>query len=221
MRTDVREVFAVAAAAYDRGNPLLAVEREATQAILPPLAGRDVLDLGAGRGHYGALARASSASFVVSLDLTGEMLAAAPRPALVGDAGRLPFPAARFDVVIAALLVSYLTDPARGLREAARVLRPGGALVVSDLHPVAASRGWRRSFATRDGGQVEVQAPPLSLADLRRFLDEAGLRVQAWQEPAIGPALEPHFQRAGRRDFAALDGTPLLVVLRAVKEEGS
>jgi SAM-dependent methyltransferase len=213
----VREVFAVAAAAYDRGNPLLAVERPETAALLPPLAGRDVLDLGAGRGHWAALARASGAARVVALDLTPEMVRAATVPAVVADAGRLPVRDARFDVVIAALVLSYLADPARALREFARVLRPGGALIASDLHPAAVARGWRRRFDAGGGRTVEVEAPPLSVADLRRGLAEAGLALDALREPVVGLELEPYFRRAGRRDFRALRGAPVLVVLRAWK----
>ncbi|PYQ52523.1 MAG: hypothetical protein DMF78_11130 [Acidobacteria bacterium] len=185
VRTDVREVFAVAARAYDRGNPLLAVERPETQALLPPLAGRDVLDLGSGRGHYAARAHASQAARVVALDLTPEMLEAAPRPAVVADGGRLPFASDAFDVVVASLVLSYLFDPAQAIREAARVLRPGGTIVASDH--------WKE------------------------WLREAGLHLETLREPAIGESLEPHFRRAGRRDFAALVGTPLLVVFRARK----
>jgi malonyl-CoA O-methyltransferase len=217
VRTDVREVFAVAARAYDRGNPLLAVERPETQALLPPLFGRDVLDLGCGRGHYAALARASQAARVVALDLTPEMLEAAPPPAVIADACRLPLADGTFDVVIAALALSYVAHPARALREAARVLRPGGVIVASELHPVAAVKGWRRRFARDDGGWTETDAAPPRIDEWRGWLAEAGLHLEVLREPAVGPALEPHFRRARRRDFAALVGTPLLVVFRAAK----
>ena len=217
MRTDVREVFAVAAAAYERGNPLLAVERPETQGLLPPLAGRDVLDLGAGRGHYAALARAAGAGRVVALDLTPQMLEAAPPPAIVADAGRLPIRDRSFDVVIAALVLSYLSDAGRALREIARILRAGGTLVASDLHPVAVRHGWRRRFHTGSGATVEVEAPPLALVEIRQALAGAGLVLESLREPAVGASLEPHFRRAGRRDFADVAGAPLLVVFRARK----
>lgn len=121
-----------------------------------PLAGVYVLDLGAGTG---AAARAAErrGAHVVSVDIAMGMLNAdAPTrpPAVVGDALALPFASGSFDAVIAAFSLNHLTAPAIGLREATRVLRAGGGLVVGasatdDGHPVrevtdsaAAARGW-------------------------------------------------------------------------------
>ena len=217
MRTSVREVFAAAAAAYGRGNPLLALERPETEALLPVLAGKDVLDLGAGTGHYAALARAAGARLSVALDSTLEMLASAPRPAVAADASLLPVRDASVDVVVAALLLSFVLDRRAVLREAARVLRPGGTLVLSDLHPVASERGWRRSFESRSGETLVIDAPPPAVAEISAGLEAAGLTVEVRREPVIDSRLEPEFRRAGRKDLESLRGTPLLVLFRARK----
>jgi len=213
----VREVFAAAAAQYGRGNPLLELERPETTALLPTLAGRDVLDLGAGRGHYASLAAAAGARRALALDCTPEMLAAAPRPALVADAARLPLAGSSIDVVIAALLVSFVGDRPSVFREVERVLRPGGALVLSDLHAVASCRGWRRSFEGRPGERLVIEAPPPATRTLLEELRGARLGVDAQREPVVDERLEEAFRRAGRSDFASLRGTPLLVVIRARK----
>jgi malonyl-CoA O-methyltransferase len=217
VRTSVRELFGAAAGRYGEGNPLLVLERPETAAALPALAGRDVLDLGAGQGHYAALARRGGARLAIALDLTPEMLATAPEPSVVADAQRLPLRDASIDVVVAALALSYAADRAAVVAEAARVLRPGGWLVVTDLHPVASERGWSRSFVGRLGECLVVIAEPPTLAELAGDLARAGLELESVREPAIDARLEPEFSRAGRKDYRALRGTPLLLVVRARK----
>lgn len=205
----VRAVFE--SVEYDHDNPLLAVERPETEARLPELAGRDVLDLGAGHGHYARLGRARGARCVVALDLCASMLAGAPGPALAADADSLPLRADAFDVVIAALVLSYVDRP-RTLAEVARVLRPGGVLLVSDLHAGGVARGgWRRTFTTAQGSMLALDAPPPAPASLVAEIAAAGLQVERLEETCVDERLEPHFRRAGRRDFAQLLGLPLLV----------
>jgi SAM-dependent methyltransferase len=122
------------------------------------LRGAAALDLGAGTGAATRALLDSGAASVVAVDAAFGMLAheAATRPpAVVGDAVALPFAAAAFDVTVAAFSLNHLTEPAAGLREAARVTRPGGGIVASayaadDDHPVKqaveaalAARGWK------------------------------------------------------------------------------
>lgn len=94
-----------------------------------------VLDLGCGAGFL-ARALAAEGHRVAGLDASFGSLKAAraarafprgPDPAyLAADAYRLPFPDAAFDAVCALDFLEHVTDPARVIGEAARVLRPGG-----------------------------------------------------------------------------------------------
>lgn len=122
-----------------------------------PLAGRRVLDVGAGTGAASRAAFAAGASDVVAVDAAYGMLAheAATRPAaVVGDILALPFPAASFGAAVAAFSVNHLADPVAGLRDMARVTSPGGSVLAAtyaedDGHPVKeavsaalSARGW-------------------------------------------------------------------------------
>jgi SAM-dependent methyltransferase len=123
-----------------------------------PLDGRQVLDVGAGTGAATRAALAAGAAGVVAVDAAVGMLthdAGQRPPAVAADALALPFAASTFDAAVAAFSLNHLTDPATGLREMARVTRPGGSLLVSayaddDTHPVKAAveaaltaRGWQ------------------------------------------------------------------------------
>jgi len=205
-----RSIFA-RATQYDRNNPLLAIERPEMEALLPDLEGRDVVDLGAGHAHYARLARARGARRAIAVDVSAAMLQGVTVPALVADAAALPLASASADVMIAALLLSYV-DRVRTLVEIARVLRPSGLLFVSELHARGVAQGgWRRTFRGATGRTLAVEAPPPDPRVLAGELDAAGFRVEVFRETPVDERLEPHFRRAGRRDLPALLGLPLLV----------
>lgn len=109
------------------------------------LAGRDVLEIGCGAAQGGRYVAGLGAR-VVSTDLSTGMLRQARAldarhgtrvPTLACDGSHLPFADACFDVVFTAYgVVPFVADSARVMREAARVLRPGGRFVFSTSHPV-------------------------------------------------------------------------------------
>ncbi|PZR94305.1 MAG: SAM-dependent methyltransferase [Candidatus Nephthysia bennettiae] len=100
-----------------------------------------VLDVATGGGHT-ALAFAPHAREVVATDLTPAMLAAAARHLArkgasnvrfqVADAEELPFQDAQFDVVTARFAPHHFPQPRAFVAESARVLRPGGRLIIFD-----------------------------------------------------------------------------------------
>ena len=133
------------AAAYARVSAAnvcnAAYERPAVREVLGDVRGRDVLDAGAAAGEHSAWLVAHGAR-VVALDASEAMVRLAR--ARLGDAATvlcadlarpLPLADASFDVVLSSLTLHYLEDWVPTLRELARVLRPGGRLVLSTHHP--------------------------------------------------------------------------------------
>jgi SAM-dependent methyltransferase len=104
--------------------------------------GAKVIDLGCGGGHV-SYALAPLVGSVVAYDLSAEMVAAVEREAAKrgfanlsvrqGPAEALPFGDATFDAVFCRYTAHHWPDVRKGLREARRVLKPGGVAVFSDV----------------------------------------------------------------------------------------
>ena len=110
-----------------------------------PGRGGEVLDVGTGTARVPiALCRADRKVRVLGVDLAGPMLDLARRNVLKaeladrirfarGDAKNLPFPDGRFEAVISNTIVHHIPDPAPALAEMARLVAPGGTLMIRDL----------------------------------------------------------------------------------------
>jgi malonyl-CoA O-methyltransferase len=175
-----RDAYAAWAATYDSDpNPLIALETRLVRPLLPDLSGRLVADVAAGTGRWARFA-ADRGAHVIAVDFCPEMLSRAPRPAVLADASRLPLATATVDVAICAFGLSY-TEAC--LDELARITRPGGSVVVSDMHPDAVRLGWTRGFSA-EGRRMRVEQRPYRLADLRC----PSLALVQLAESALGPA---------------------------------
>lgn len=194
IKESVRRQFSPVAAAYaaspvHAGGPDLA----ALVAAAEPTGRERALDVGSGPGHT-ALALAPHVAAVTALDLSQEMLdqgaaLAAERGLsnvqfLRGDAERLDLPDAAFDIVTSRYSAHHYPRPAAVLREIARVLRPGGRLLLTSL-----ARHGHRS-AVEAFGHVNLG---FTARELRRFVEKAGLEVQSL-ETVTREKRPPHFE---------------------------
>jgi demethylmenaquinone methyltransferase/2-methoxy-6-polyprenyl-1,4-benzoquinol methylase len=147
----VRAMFAAIAGSYDLNNRLHSLGRDQAwrrhavrAARVKP--GDSVLDIACGTGDLSALFARSPAARVLGADFTHEMLVHARRKQhrlspdaarkltyIEADAQHLPLADESVDVVSIAFGIRNVQDPARALAEFARVLRPGGRLVILEF----------------------------------------------------------------------------------------
>ncbi|HXZ99293.1 MAG TPA: arsenite methyltransferase [Candidatus Binatia bacterium] len=158
------------------GNPIAVAE-------LRP--GEVVLDLGSGGGIDVLLSarRVGPSGFAYGVDMTDEMLALAERNAaeqgavnvgfLKGTVEQVPLPDASVDVVISNCVINLSADKGRVLREAFRLLRPGGRFAVADV----VVQGRLPAEVRRDIQQwVGCVAGALEEAEYRSLLLAAGFQ---------------------------------------------
>jgi 2-polyprenyl-6-hydroxyphenyl methylase/3-demethylubiquinone-9 3-methyltransferase len=217
----------ISAASYDEWHAQLAPDdgrstpwhQLAAQLIeaVGGLYARSVLEIGCGRGGFAAWLSQSGAS-VTACDYSGKAVEIARRE--FGSSGvtwqqadiqRLPFLDDTFDVVTSCETIEHVPRPALAVRELARVLRPGGVLVLTTPNYLG-SMGLYRLYLRLRGRQFTEEGQPINqLTMLPRtllWLARSGLRVE--RTCAVGHYL-PFPGRPPIR-FSAFDRVPGLKV---------
>jgi ubiquinone biosynthesis O-methyltransferase len=179
-------------------------ERLESQLILElvgDVGGRRVLDVGCGDGEL-ALELTKRGAVVTGIDASAAMIDAAKRRATqhnvditfqVGTAEQLPFSAERFDVVTAITILCFVDDAAPVFREIARVLRPGGRLVIGELGKWSSWAAARRIRAWL-GSRLWRRGLFRTANELRGLAGQAGLVV----ESVRGAIYYPRWRLAAR-----------------------
>lgn len=177
-----QQYFQKHAGEWDRLRALNVDEDAVTKAcaqLLPLQDARDLLDIGTGTGKM-LEQFAPQVQNAWGIDLNAEMLQVAranlDEAALSNvtlrqaDLASLPFDDASFDAITCHQVLHFLDHPQIAVREAARVLRPGGHLLVADLSPHTVEE-MRENHAHRRLGFTDDE--------VKQWFGEAGLKPQA------------------------------------------
>ncbi len=179
-----RRYFADNAADWDTIRALHVADDAVEAAMVAAIGKRpfeSLLDLGTGTGRLLELF-APLYNRAVGIDASAAMLSVAranlDRAGIsgaqvrLGDIHNLPFPRDAFDVVTIHQVLHYLDDPERAVAEAARVLRPGGRLLIADFAPhdlefLREDHAHRRLGIARQSMRQWVEDSGLSLTDAK------------------------------------------------------
>jgi cytosine/adenosine deaminase-related metal-dependent hydrolase len=221
--------YRVWAESYDRDpNPMLSLEQRLLGLFLPSVADRDIVDLGCGTGRWLNVMKHAGARSLLGIDPSPEMLSYA-RPKL-GDAAKLlcagyltaAIAGASADLVLCNFVLSYIAEPQPFLEFARNILRPGGSLFLTDVHPeTAATLNWRRGIHVQNEFR-EVRTFPRSLVEVVALCKEVGLRVRLQLEPKFGDEEKRIFEKNGKREyFEEIRGLPAIYLLQLIAPDTS
>ena len=189
-RVDTVSGYQVWSATYDEpGNGLFEIEEPIVDEILGSLPPGVALDAACGTGRYTEYL-AGRGHHVIGVDSSPEMLARArrrvPQAELRhGDLHSLPVPDDHVDIVVCALALAHLPDLGPPITEFARVLRPGGHLVITDVHHELVALGSVPRVRTADGDPVLLTGFRHRASDFLRVALPLGLQPRRCEEPRM------------------------------------
>jgi ubiquinone/menaquinone biosynthesis C-methylase UbiE len=193
---DAATGYAAWASTYDsKPNFILAVEEPVVKGLLARIPPGLALDAACGTGrHTGRLI--GYGHEVIGVDQSPEMLAQATAKVpeaqfRVGDLTKLPIPDASRDLVLCALALSHLHDVGEAIAEFRRVLRPGGRLIVTDVHPIMILLTAQPIFAYKPGELAFVRVRPHQVSDHLTAFAAHGFSFISCHEPLYAGPLPP------------------------------
>ena len=210
--------------------------REPFFAHIVPAPGRRTLEIGCGEGRVARdLARRGHAVTAVDASPTLLRYAREADPAgryLVADAAALPFPDEAFDLVVAYNALMDIADMPGAVREAARVLEPGGHFCICVTHPLNDAGGFdgaeqdapftirgsylgRRPYEEtfdRDGLRMTFRGWSYALEEYTEALEAAGFLIERLREPAAPPEMV-----TARESYRRWQRVPMFLHVRALK----
>jgi arsenite methyltransferase len=179
----IYERFGVTSPANEGIRPggLKLTERAVTHCRFEPQA--PILDMGCGNGATVQYLRSAHNLWAIGIDAS-HILAVESRkrsascPLVIGDAGRSPFRDGAFDGLFLECTLSLMSDQNAVLAECHRVLRPGGAIVISDVHvrnPINAADLRKLPPASCLRGATEAEASQAKAL-------AAGFEIELWED---------------------------------------
>lgn len=187
-RVGTVEGYRIWSASYDEPrNGLFDVDEPVLQEILDALPTGVALDAACGTGRH-TQDLAARGHRVIGVDSSPDMLARARARVpgaefRLGDLHRLPIADDEVDVVVCSLALTHLPVLGRVLAEFARVLRPGGHLLIADVHPDLVSLGANQPMHGPDGRPGRLVGYRHSPGDYPRAALPVGFAVRRCEEP--------------------------------------
>jgi ubiquinone/menaquinone biosynthesis C-methylase UbiE len=227
---DPRKAYDRWASAYDTqpGNLMLDLDEAVFSSLLAKtsIQGKVVADIGCGTGRHWNKVMEKQPLHLLGFDVSPGMLAklkekfpAAETYELHGEL--LPsLPAASCDLLISTLTVAHIPAIEKALTEWNRVLKPGGEVIITDYHPLALTKGGKRTFK-HEGKTIAVKNYIHTIDAIRRLTTQLGWTELRYTERVIDESVKKYYeQQQAVHLFEAYYNVPIIYGIYLKKTDG-
>jgi ubiquinone/menaquinone biosynthesis C-methylase UbiE len=225
--TEPADAYDQWAAEYDSqpDNLMLAMDEGITAALLEGIAMQPeiIADIGCGTGRHWDKLRKKRPQRILGYDVSAGMLARLKEKypeaetCLLRDQHLPGLENDSCDLVISTLTIAHIRNFQEALKEWARVLKPGGCLLITDYHPVALDRGARRTFRYRRR-TISIRNYIHPIEKINEAAGQLGLVRLRFIEREIDEAVKPFYEKQqALAVYKKFYGTPIIYGILLMK----
>ena len=224
MKKKVQKAYREWAKTYDKQvNASIDIEENKAVKLINASEGDHILDVGCGTGRYTKIFTQQGAK-VVGIDFSKNMLKIAKARVKKAEfkqtdiTKKFPFPDNTFDKIVCSLVVSHIKNLSPVLKEMKRVLKDGGFIILTTLHPDIDFWGFESAGSTPFLISKYKCTYCHTFPELRDFFKKAGLKEKKRIELMIDKSVGHCFTE---RSFKAVKGNPLGIIFKLEKASHS
>lgn len=193
---DVAAGYAAGATIYDSSpNSLMEAEEPVVHGLIDRGPVGDALDVACGTGRYTEILVARGYK-TIGVDQSPEMVALAREKVptaefRIGHLENLPLADSSVDLAVCGLALTHLSEVSTAIKELARVVRPGGRVIISDRHPLLVLIQGQDYFSYRPGQLAFVRNHVHLVSHYIDAFSAARLLIRSCEEPLYTGRLIP------------------------------
>jgi ubiquinone/menaquinone biosynthesis C-methylase UbiE len=228
---DPERAYDLWANSYDSqpDNLMLALDEEVFNDLLQliNIKNRVIADIGCGTGRHWKKILENGPQKLIGFDVSEEMLKVLKQKFPQAETYQLTnnklsqLDNGSCDCIISTLTIAHITDAAGAIGEWDRKLKPGGAIIITDYHPVALAKGGKRTFRHKNQ-TIAVKNYVHTLESLKAIARQLGLEVIRLTEKSIDTSARPYYEKQNAlRIFEIWKGVPIIYGMYLKKPNAS
>jgi ubiquinone/menaquinone biosynthesis C-methylase UbiE len=229
--TDPETAYNLWADSYDSqpDNLMLALDEEVFSALLDQINIRNkvIADVGCGTGRHWKKILACAPKKLIGFDVAEEMLRMLQQKFPGAETYRLvnnklsQLENESCDCITSTLTIAHIQNAQEAITEWDRVLKPSGAMIITDYHPVALAKGGKRTFM-HDDQTVAVKNYVHTLENLKGIARQLGLQVLRSIEKPVDESAKPYYEKQNAlRMFEIWKGVPIIYGMHLKKPDAA